>query len=48
LALSAGVAAILAGLTVWDRERIQDDASVVQISASPAPLSKPEAVRAVR
>jgi low temperature requirement protein LtrA len=37
LALSAGVAAILAGLTVWDRARIQDDASIVQISASPAP-----------
>jgi low temperature requirement protein LtrA len=41
LALSAGVAAILAVLTAWDRERsrsaIQDAANVVQVSASPAP-----------
>ena len=41
LALSAGVAAVLAVLTAWDRERsrsaIRDDANVVQVSASPAP-----------
>jgi low temperature requirement protein LtrA len=41
LALSAGVAAILAGLAVWDRERsrsaIHDAANVVQSSVSPAP-----------